>query len=527
MSTVQHPSSATATVNATARATVADGRLADPVFAERYRAMSARDARFDGQFITGVHSTGIYCRPSCPAVTPKPGNVTFYLTAAAAHEAGLRACKRCLPDAVPGSPEWNVRDDLAARAMRLIADGTVEREGVPGLAHRLGYTARHLTRVLTAELGAGPLALARAHRAQTARLLLTGTDLAVTDVAFAAGFSSVRQFNETMAEVYRMPPSAIRSAARRSPSATHREAGAVTLSLRLPARAPFDGASVIGFLGARAIPGVEAVAADGAGYARALRLPHGPAVVRLSLSGTTDSPAVQCDAALADVTDLAPLVARVRRLLDLDADAEAIDAVLASDPTLAPSVAASPGLRVPGAVDAAEIVFRALIGQQVSVAAARTALTRLTAALGEPVDLPVPGEPAPADDGFTRLFPTAAAIAKRGREVLRGPGRRIDAIVGVAEALAEGSLTIDIGESRDDLEQRLLALPGIGPWTAGYIALRVLGSPDVLLTGDLALRQGAARLGLPSDPRGLAAHGTAWAPWRSYAGMHLWGRSAR
>ena len=499
--------------------------LADPVFAERYRAMSARDARFDGQFITGVHSTGIYCRPSCPAVTPKPGNVSFYLTAAAAHEAGLRACKRCLPDAVPGSPEWNVRDDLAARAMRLIADGTVEREGVPGLARRLGYTPRHLGRVLTAELGAGPLALARAHRAQTARLLLTGTDLPITDVAFAAGFSSVRQFNETMTEVYRLTPGGVRAAARRSPAAAHREAGAMKLSLRLPARAPFDGAGLIGFLGARAIDGVETATSggDGVGYARAVRLPHGPAAVRLTLTGSVEAPAVQCDAALADVTDLAPLVARVRRLLDLDADAEAIDAALAADPALAPSVAATPGLRVPGAVDAEEIVFRALIGQQVSVAAARTALTRLTDALGEPIALTAPGgQDAASAASFTRLFPTAAAIAEHGREVLRGPARRIDAIIGVAGALADGSLSIDVGESRDDLEQRLLAFPGIGPWTAGYIALRVLGSPDILLTGDLALRQGAARLGLPSEPRELAAYGARWAPWRSYAGLHLW-----
>ncbi|MFP3464816.1 DNA-3-methyladenine glycosylase 2 family protein [Leifsonia sp. SIMBA_070] len=507
-------------VSSAAAARAADP-LTDPVFAERYRAMSARDARFDGQFITGVHSTGIYCRPSCPAVTPKPGNVSFYLTAAAAHEAGLRACKRCLPDAVPGSPQWNVRDDLAARAMRLIADGTVEREGVPGLARRLGYTPRHLNRVLTSELGAGPLALARAHRAQTARLLLTGTDLPITDVAFAAGFSSVRQFNETVAEVYRLTPGAIRAAARRAPVAAHRQAGAVSLGLRLPARAPFDGASVIGFLAARAIEGVEAAGADGS-YTRALRLPHGPAVVRLTATGTPAAPSVQCDAALSDVADLAPLVARVRRLLDLDADAEAIDAVLSADPALAPSVAARPGLRLPGAVDADEIVFRALIGQQVSVAAARTALTRLTDALGEPVALEAPGGGAPASASFTRLFPTAEAIAERGREVLRGPARRIDAIIGAAEALADGSLRIDVGESRQELERRLLALPGIGPWTAGYIALRVLGSPDILLTGDLALRQGAARLGLPAEPKALAAYGTRWAPWRSYAGLHLW-----
>lgn len=486
----------------------------DPVFAERYRAMNARDARFDGQFITGVHSTGIYCRPSCPAVSPKPGNVTFYLTAAAAHEAGLRACKRCLPDAVPGSPEWNVRDDLAARAMRLISDGTVEREGVPGLARRLGYTPRHLGRVLTAELGAGPLALARAHRAQTARLLLAGTDLPITDVAFAAGFTSVRQFNETIAEVYRTTPGGIRTAARRPAASTTTDAGAATLSLRLPARAPFDGRALLSFLSARAVAGMET--GGDASYARALRLPHGPAVVRLELAGTAEAPAVQCDATLTDVADLAPLVARVRRLLDLDADAAAIDAALAADPALAPSVRSAPGLRVPGAVDAEEIVFRALIGQQISVPAARTALTRLTDALGEPVEL----------DGFTRLFPTAAAIAAEGRSVLRGPARRIDAIVGVARALADGSLLIDVGEARDDLEARLLALPGIGPWTAGYIALRVLGSPDLLLTGDLALRQGAARLGLPAEARALAAHGARWAPWRSYAGMHLWRAAA-
>lgn len=500
-------------------------KLADPVFAERYRAMSARDARFDGQFITGVHSTGIYCRPSCPAVTPKPDNVTFYLTAAAAHEAGLRACKRCLPDAVPGSPEWDIRDDLAARAMRLIADGVVEREGVPGLAGRLGYTPRHLGRVLTAELGAGPLALARAHRAQTARLLLAGTELPVTDVAFAAGFSSVRQFNETIAEIYRTTPGAIRTAAKGRRAVAHTPGGGATLSLRLPARAPFDGASVLAFLAARSIAGVETASIDAAApssYARTLALPHGPALVRLTLAGGPEAPAVECDATLADVADLAPLVARVRRLLDLDADATAIDEALAADPALAPSVAAAPGRRVPGSVSAEEVLFRALIGQQVSVPAARTALSRLTEALGEPVRFGDTVE----QDGLTRLFPTAAAIAERGREVLRGPARRVDAIVGAATTLAEGALAIDVGESREELEARLLALPGVGPWTAGYVAMRVLGSPDVLLTGDLALRQGAARLGLPAEPRALAAHGARWAPWRSYAGMHLW-RSAQ
>ena len=507
----------------------ARGNVDDPVFAERYRAMSSRDARFDGQFITGVHSTGIYCRPSCPAVTPKPGNVSFFLTAAAAHEAGLRACKRCLPDAVPGSPAWNVRDDLAARAMRLIGDGTVEREGVPGLAQRLGYTPRHLTRVLVAEVGAGPLALARAHRAQTARVLLTSTDLPVTDVAFAAGFGSVRQFNDTITAVYERTPSALRagsrsSTARQGPAHDALGAGAVgdgagsRISLVLPARAPFDGSGLLAFLGVRAVAGVER--STPAGYERTLRLPHGWAHLHLALAGTVDAPAVACTVRVSSLADLAPLVSRVRRLFDLDADAQAIDRALADDPALAGSVRRTPGIRVPGSLDAEETLFRALLGQQVSVASARTALGRLSAALGEPV--PGHHDRNTADAEPHLLFPTAARIAEHGREVLRGPAARIDSIVRVAEALAVGELALDVGEARADLEARLIAMPGIGPWTAGYVAMRVLGSPDILLTSDLALRQGADALGLPATARDLAARGAWWAPWRSYAGMHLW-----
>ena len=511
-----------------------DDRLADRVFAERYRAMSSRDARFDGQFITGVHTTGIYCRPSCPAATPRPGNVSFYLTSAAAHEAGLHACKRCLPDAVPGSPDWNTRDDLAARAMRLIDDGTVERDGVPGLARRLGYTPRHLTRVLVAELGAGPLALARAHRAQTARLLLLGTALPISEVAFAAGFGSVRQFNDTIAAVYERTPGELRRSARapRDPGVV---AGPGTgIRLLLPARAPFDGAGVLAFLGTRAIPGVE-LAGPGT-YARTLRLPHGSATVELSLAGTADAPQLACTARLGSLDDLAPLVSRVRRLLDLDADAQAIDRALSADPFLAGAVRGAPGIRLPGSMDPEETLFRALFGQQVSVASARTALTRLCTELGEPLPLRFPAEPTPAGQattpapapgdepapGLERLFPTAERIAADGHTVLRGPARRIAAILGVAEALATGELALSTADSRESLTGKLTALPGIGPWTAGYVAMRVLGSPDILLTSDLALRQGAARLGLPADPRALAAHGGSWAPWRSYAGMHLW-----
>ena len=493
----------------------------DPAFDERYRAMSSRDARFDGQFITGVHSTGIYCRPSCPAATPKPANVSFYLTAAAAHEAGLRACKRCLPDAVPGSPAWNIRDDLAARAMRLIIDGAVERDGVPGLAARLGYTPRHLTRVLVAEVGAGPLALARAHRAQTARVLLVNTALSIAEVAFAAGFGSVRQFNDTIAAVYERTPSELRAtgSARRSRDERTDAAAALAtgITLQLPARAPFDGAGVLAFLGTRAIADVER--ATDTSYARTLRLPHGVATIALSLAGTNAAPAILCTAKLTNLTDLAPLVSRVRRLLDLDADAAAIDLALAADPGLASSVAALPGIRVPGSMDPEETLVRALIGQQVSVAAARTALTRLAAALGDEL----PGAGLPGEElGPRRLFPTAERIAADGRSVLRGPAARINTIIRVAEALSTGELALDVGETREHLQSRLTALAGIGPWTAGYVAMRVLGSPDILLTIDLALRQGAARLGLPGEARALAARGAGWAPWRSYAGMHLW-----
>jgi AraC family transcriptional regulator of adaptative response / DNA-3-methyladenine glycosylase II len=481
----------------------------DTLFAERYAAMSSRDSRFDGQFITGVHSTGIYCRPSCPAMTPHARNVSFYRTAAAAHEAGLRACKRCQPDAVPGSPDWNRNDDLASRAMRLITDGVVEREGVTGIAKRLGYTPRHLTRVLVAELGAGPLALARANRAQTARTLLISTKLTVADVAFAAGFSSIRQFNDTMLAVYESTPSALRTRWAKAPktlaAADSPSAGpASTVSLRLPARAPFDGAGLLRFFADHAVPGLEtsAIAGSSLSFERAVRLPHGLATVRLQLDGVSG---ILCTARLENVSDISTLVSRVRRMFDLDADSIAIDTALARDTTLAPLVAAAPGIRLPGSLDAEETLFRTLIGQQISVAAARTVLGRITAELGT--------------DG---LFPTATQLAEHGREVLRGPVSRVAAIIGVAEALASGELVLDVSTPVDEFTARLTSLPGVGPWTAGYLAMRVLGTPDVLLTSDLVIVQSAAALGLPGEPRGLANYGAAWAPWRSYAGLHLW-----
>jgi AraC family transcriptional regulator of adaptative response / DNA-3-methyladenine glycosylase II len=467
-----------------------------------YRAVLGKDRRFDGVFYTGVRTTGIYCRPSCPAVTPRRSNVAFYPTAAAAQGAGFRACRRCRPDLTPGSPEWDVHADVAGRAMRMIADGVVEREGVPGLAARAGYTPRHLSRVLTSELGAGPLALARAQRAHTARLLIETTDLGIADVAFAAGFASVRQFNATIREVYAATPSQLRVARRRRGHPAGDAAGAITVSL--PVRAPFEFRSLLAFLAERAVAGVEAC--DEGTYERTLRLPYGSGRVRLRPA----SDRVECRLELADLRDLAAAVERCRRLLDLDADPVVIDEHLGSDKLLRPLVTRHPGMRVPGHVDGFEVAVRAVVGQQISVAGARTILSRLVRAYGDEVEAGTP---------LGCLFPTAAAIAAADPEALPMPRARARALVAVAAAVAEGSVVLDRSADRADVRASLLALPGIGPWTADYIAMRALGDPDVFLPTDLGVRRGLARLGLnePADRRDAA-----WRPWRSYALMHLW-----
>lgn len=475
-----------------------------------YRAVRSRDRRFDGVFYTAVRTTGIYCRPSCPARTPAPGNVTFHPTAASAHAAGYRACKRCLPDATPGSPEWDVAADVAGRAMRLIADGLVDREGVDGLARRVGYTPRHLGRLLTQELGAGPLALARARRAQSARVLIETTDLPLTDVAFAAGFASVRQFNETLREIYASSPSELRG--RRS---NPRRAGAITM--RLPVRTPFAGSRMLAFLAYHLVPGVE-VAGPG-WYARTLDLPHGSGTVRLELAdlpGMSDLAAggtgfVTAEFRLEDLRDTAAASERVRRLLDADCDPRAVDAHLGADPVLAHLVRATPGLRVPGQVDGDETAIRTVIGQQVSVTGARTVAGRLVAAHGRPVESDVPG--------LTHLFPDAESLAAADPATLPMPRARGRALVGLAAALAEGRVLLDRGPDRDDVRRALLELPGIGPWTADYVAMRALGHPDVFLPTDLAVRRLLAGLAASGDGDPDPEH---WRPWRSYALMHLW-----
>lgn len=517
-------------------------------FAACYSAVSGRDRRFDGQFFTAVRSTGIYCRPSCPARTPKPANCMFYRTSAAAHGAGYRACRRCLPEAVPGSPEWNLREDTAARAMRLIADGVVDREGVAGLSLRLGYSERQLGRILTDELGASALQLARAQRAQNARQLLVATSMPVSDVAFAAGFASIRQFNDTMGEVFGLTPTALRGAARVAERGHDWGSGAVAtgvISVRLAARKPFDGAGVLNWLAARAVAGLEAVrfeaTARGVGehgvgghgvgghgvgrveeYSRAVRLTVGAAVVTLR----AEPGGVALTARLEHLEDLPALLARVRRLLDLDSDPDAVDRALGAHPLAAPSVATSPGIRIPGSLDATEMLTRSVLGQQVSVAAARTAVERVVDALGEPLPSALAGPalsgPPQSVPRLDRLFPTARAVAESVVETTAGPAARRAALARAAAAIADGTLSLDVGQTREDFTAALEAIPGIGPWTANYMALRVLGSTDVLLTGDSAVRAGAKALGLPSEAREFAAAVAPLAPWRSYLMMHLW-----
>jgi AraC family transcriptional regulator of adaptative response / DNA-3-methyladenine glycosylase II len=474
--------------------------------AERcYRAVASRDPRFDGIFFTAVRTTGIYCRPSCPAITPKRSNVTFHPTAAAAHAAGYRACKRCLPDATPGSPEWDVRADLVGQAMRLIRDGVVEAEGVAGLAARLGYSERHVTRMLTAELGAGPLAIARSRRAQAARILVETTDLGLADVAFAAGFASVRQFNDTMQEVYASTPSALR--ARVSRRAHPAPGGSGRLSLRLAVRAPFDAGHLIGFLAARAAPGMELV--DGLSYSRVLRLPHGTGRVHLR----PQAGFVQADVELNELRDLATAVQKCRALLDLDADPLAVLEVLAADGAMGPLVRARPGTRVPGAVDGFELAVRAVLGQQVTVKAATGLVGRIVA---------VHGDRMTDDDRLHSAFPTAERLAAADPSSFGMPASRGRALVALAGEVAAGRLSLDAGSDRTETDRALLALPGVGPWTAAYIAMRALADPDRFLPGDVAVRSAMASLGLPDSGPAAASHAMRWRPWRSYAVMHLW-----
>ncbi|MET7573199.1 AlkA N-terminal domain-containing protein [Streptomyces sp. NPDC005492] len=450
----------------------------------RYEAVRSRDARFDGEFFFGVATTGIYCRPSCPAVTPKRRNVRFFATAAAAQGSGFRACRRCRPDAVPGSAEWNARADVVGRAMRLIGDGVVDREGVAGLAVRLGYSARQVQRQLTGELGAGPVALARAQRAHTARVLVQTTDLPITEIAFASGFASVRQFNDTMRAVYASTPSELRTSAPKGP--TKGNGPSAGIPLRLAHRGPYQSAAVFDLLAREAVPGIEELTGSPGRrtYRRTLRLPYGTGIVAVDerpgapAAASAAHPGGWLDAHLhlTDHRDLTTAVQRLRRLFDLDADPYAVDERLGDDPRLGPLVAARPGLRSPGAADPEELAVRALVG--------RAEAERLVRRYGKTLDAP--------SGTLTHLFPEPAALAEAA------PG---DSLAALATALADGTVRLDAGVDRDDAQDALLALPGMDAATVAVIRARALGDPDVAPPG----------ADIPD----------AWRPWRSYAVQHL------
>jgi AraC family transcriptional regulator, regulatory protein of adaptative response / DNA-3-methyladenine glycosylase II len=479
-------------------------------FEALYRAVESRDARWDGRVFVGVTSTGIYCRPVCPVPMPRRENVRFYRSAAAAEGNGFRACRRCRPEESPDSPDWDVRGDLVGRALRLIGTGVVDEEGVAGLARRLAISSRHLHRELVTELGVGPGELAQTRRAALAKQLLDQTDLSSTDVAFSAGFRSVRAYNDAVRRSFGRSPSEIRANRRSDPAQ-------MGIGLRLGYRPPLAIDALFAFLGARAIPGVEAV--SGLEYRRAIRTREGDALLRLrpapvSVGEPARVPAMELHVVSVGPGELAGLVRAARRLLDLDADPVAIDAVLAADVALRPFVETRPGSRLPGAFDGFATTILAILAQGVSLASARTLAGRVAGRHGAAVDV--------GDGAIVRHFPEPAVLAGVDLTSVGLTGRRATTIRNVAAAVVEGRLQLDAAADPVATVAALRAIPGVGPWTAGYVALRVLRDPDAFPPDDAAVRAAFRRLGLPADPASISARAEDWRPWRGYGLAHLW-----
>jgi AraC family transcriptional regulator of adaptative response / DNA-3-methyladenine glycosylase II len=472
-----------------------------------YRALQTRDARFDGCFFTAVVTTGIYCRPVCPARTPKIENCIFVPSAAAAHELGFRPCLRCRPEAAPGSPVWRGCESTVSRALHLIAEGAMDDGGLDPLADRLGIGSRHLRRLFDRYLGASPVAVARTHRLLFAKKLLGETTLPIGVVALAAGFGSIRQFNEVFRQTYGRTP---RDARRSRPA----DATATGVSLKLAFAPPYDWRGVIDFLAARAVRGVEAVDPDR--YRRTFRVgaAAGTVEVRLARGEHALVATIRTD----DVAALAPVVARLRRVFDLDANASLIDAHLARDPRLAPHVRARPGIRVPGAWDDFELAVRAMLGQQVRVAVATTLVSRLALAVGS---RRTTAPSAAGTEDLALLFPNPREIAAAGADLsaLGLPRARAAALQALG-ALASDEKSWRLVAARGG--PALTALPGIGPWTAEYIAMRGLREPDAFPASDVALRRALATSSGPPNAAGAAAIAEPWRPWRAYAAMRLW-----
>jgi AraC family transcriptional regulator of adaptative response / DNA-3-methyladenine glycosylase II len=470
-----------------------------------YRVLRARDARFDGRFFVCVRTTGVYCRPICPARPPRPENCLFLPSAAAAQAAGFRPCLRCRPEASPETAAWRGTANTVTRAIRLIAEGALDGGDVRALAGRLGIGDRHLRRLFDRHVGASPLAVAQTRRLLFAKRLIDETTLPMTEVALAAGFRSLRRFHAVVRRTWGRPPRALR----RGPAAA---AGGTAVTLRLPFVPPYDWDALVAFLAARAVPGVEAVC-DGV-YRRTIACTAGHGVV--AVRRAPGAPHLVATIRVPDTRELATVVGRLRRLFDLDADPRTIDAHLAADPRLAPLVGARPGLRVPGAWDPFELAVRAILGQQVSVAAATTLAGRLVAAHGEPL------APALADGELRAVFPGPAALAAADLRRVGLPGARAHALAAFAAAVARAPELLATAAGLDAAVGRLCALDGVGAWTAHYVAMRALREPDAFPTGDLGVARALATGDGRPGPRAVAAVAEAWRPWRAYAVLHLW-----
>ncbi len=482
----------------------------DPQVCEQARL--SRDARFDGLFFTAVTTTGIYCRPVCPAPPPRRENVTYYPTAAAAEAAGFRPCLRCRPELSPGDDAWHRGDATVARALTLIDQGLLADAPLAALAQRLGLGERQLRRLFVERLGAAPLGVHGTRRLLFAKQLLTETTLPITEVALAAGFGSLRRFNASFREAYRMAPRELR----RRPRAPIDE----PLTLQLGYRPPYSFDAMLDVLRSRALPGVEAV--DGDSYVRVIAPPDDdpgapPGWLRISAAAGSEH-ALRLEVHGVAPARLLPIVTRLRRMFDLDANPQVIAATLSHDRLLEPLLRRHPGLRLPSGWDGFEIAVRAVLGQQVSMAAARTLAVRLSQRFGHPLT-------APCAPGLDRLFPSPAALADADLASIGVTQARAETIRGVARALLDGRVDFNAERTLDDATARWTALPGIGPWTAQYIALRALGHPDAFPGGDLVLRRAAGGESAPTS-RALSIRAEAWRPWRAYAAIQLWRKAA-
>lgn len=476
-----------------------------------YRAISTRDARFDGRLFVGVKTTGVYCRPICPARTPKFENVLFYPSAPAAQEAGFRPCLRCRPETSPDLAFWRGTSNTVSRALALIEAGGLDEADVEGLANRLGVGARQLRRLFRQHVGASPIAVAQTRRVLLAKQLIHETTLPMAEVALAAGFNSVRRFNEIFLQLFGRAPATLRRIRERS----RREAGA--LSVRLAYRPPYDWDAMLSFLSARAIPGVEVVVGDT--YRRTITIGESHGVIGVAPAGND-----RVDVAIrfADITALSQIIARVRRVFDLAADPDRIGAHLSLDPMLAPLAAARPGLRVPGAWDGFELALRAIFGQQITVPAATRLLGKLAAAHG----VPLPAE-ARGHDGLSHLFPAPAQIANADIAALGMPRARALTVTSLARTIAADPSLFSRGASLEAAIEKLRSLPGIGEWTAQYIAMRELREPDAFPAADVGLLRAMADVnGRRPTSSELLARAEAWRPWRAYAALHLWAAAA-